>query len=129
MRTATSLTALFAKYTRPSIVLALMVMSSLASALMVSRPLRADDDEYVRSMRTEGHKLEQLDRRPAAADEKYTDTTVRDFEAALIQDSPDSYRIYQQLTPEKRQAVLKFYLEERNLKTVRRRIIDLRLGG
>jgi hypothetical protein len=129
MHTATSLSVLLAKSTRLSVILALMVVSSLASALVASRPSHADDDEYVRSMRSEGHKLEQLDRPPATADEKNTDTLVKDFEAALIQDSPDSYRIYQQLTPEKRQAVFKLYLEERNLKTVRRRIIDLRLGG
>ena len=95
---------------------------------MASRPSHAEDD-YVRSMRSEGHKLEQLDRRPATTDEKNAAIPIKDFEAALIQDSPDSYRIYQQLSSEKRQTVFKLYLEERNLKTVRRRIIDLRLGS
>jgi hypothetical protein len=79
-------------------------------------------------MRSEGHKLEQLDRRPATTAKKNANDPIKDFEAALMQDSPDSYRIYQQLSPEKREAVFKFYLGERNLKPVRRRIIDLRLG-
>lgn len=128
MRAKTPLSAVLAKATRLSVIFALMVTSGLASTLMASRPSHADDD-YVRSMRSEGHKLEQLDRRPATADEKNAGISIKDFEAALIQDSPDSYRIYQQLSSEKRQAVFKLYLEERNLKTVRRRIIDLRLGG
>ncbi|HJW82631.1 MAG TPA: hypothetical protein VJ396_10365 [Acidiferrobacterales bacterium] len=128
MRAPTPLSALVSKSTRLSVILGLTVASGLASALMASRPSHAEDD-YVRSMRSEGQKLEQLDRRPATADEKNADIPIKDFEAALIQDSPDSYRIYQQLSSEKRQAVFKFYLEERNLKPVRRRIIDLRLGG
>ncbi|MEK7759195.1 MAG: hypothetical protein AAB304_06295 [Pseudomonadota bacterium] len=128
MRAKTPLSAVLAKATRLSVIFALLVTSGLASALMASRPSHADDD-YVRSMRSEGHKLEQLDRRPATADEKNAGIPIKDFEAALIQDSPDSYRIYQQLSSEKRQTVFKLYLEERNLKTVRRRIIDLRLGS
>ncbi len=120
--------AVLANSARLGIILGLLVASGLVSALMSSRPSHAEDD-YLRSIRSEGHRLEQLDRRPATTDENNADIAVKDFEAALIQDSPDSYRIYQQLSPEKRQAVFKLYLEERNLKTVRRRIIDLRLGS
>lgn len=127
MRAKTPLSAVLTKSTRLGVILGLMVASGLASALMASRPSHADDD-YVRSMRSEGHKLEQLDRRPASTDED-ANQPIKNFEATLMLDSPDSYRIYQQLTPEKRQAVFKFYLEERNLKSVRRRIIDLRLGS
>ena len=128
MRAPTPLSDLVSKSTRLSVILGLTVASGLASALVASRPSHAEDD-YVRSMRSEGQKLEQLDRRPATADEKNAGIPIKDFEAALIQDSPDSYRIYQQLSSEKRQTVFKLYLEERNLKTVRRRIIDLRLGS
>lgn len=127
MRAPTPLSDLVSKSTRLSVILGLTVASGLASALMASRPSHAEDD-YVRSMRSEGQKLEQLDRRPATTAEKNADNAIKDFETALMQDSPDSYRIYQQLSPEKRQAAFKFYLEEHNLKTVRRRIIDLRLG-
>jgi hypothetical protein len=128
MRTKSPLSAILTKSTHLGILLALLVVSGLASALMTSSPSHAEDD-YLRSIRSEGHKLEQLDRRTATANEDNADIPVREFEAALMQDSPDSYRIYQQLTSEKRQAVFKFYLEERNLKSVRRRIIDLRLGS
>ena len=133
MREKTSFSAVFTQSTRVGFMLGLMVASGLASALMASRPSHAEDD-YVRSMRSEGHKLEQLDRRPATTDKKNVNGPIlhgpiKDFEAALMQDSPDSYRIYQQLSSEKREAVFKFYLGERNLKPVRRRIIDLRLGG
>jgi hypothetical protein len=128
MRTKKPLSPVLAKSTRLNVILALLAASGLAGGLMTARPSHAEDD-YLRSIRSEGHKLEQLDRRPATTDEKSADVPLKDFEAALIQDSPDSYRIYQQLAPEKRQAVYKFYLEERNLKAVRRRIIDLRLGG
>jgi hypothetical protein len=128
MREKISFSAVFTQSTRVGFMLGLMIASGLASALMASHPSHAEDD-YVRSMRTEGHKLEQPDRRPATTDEKTVDGPIKDFEAALMQDSPDSYRIYRQLSSEKREAVFKFYLEERNLKPVRRRIIDLRLGA
>jgi len=127
MRTKKPLSAIPNPPLRLSIILALLAASGLASALTASRPAHADHD-YDHSMRLEGNKLERLDQSPATADEKKTGVSIKDFEAALLQDSPDSYRIYQQLSAEKRMAVFKFYLEERNLKPVRRRIIDLRLG-
>ncbi len=127
MRAKSPLSAVLAKSMRLSVILGLTFAGGLASALMASRPSHADHD-YAHSIRSEGDKLEPLDRRPATTDEKNAGITIKDFEATLMQDSPDSYRIYQQLSAEKRQAVFKFYLEERNLKPVRRRIIDLRLG-
>jgi hypothetical protein len=95
---------------------------------MSSRPLLAADDDYLRSIRSEGHRLEQLDRQPGAADEK-AEKPVKDFEANLLLESPESYRLYQQLTSEKRQAVFQLYQQQRDLKPVRRRIIELRLGS
>lgn len=128
MRVNTLLSVVLAKSSRWRAVLGLLVASGLTSALMISRPSHAED-EYLRSIRSEGHKLEQLDRRPGTTDDKRGTLPVKDFEAALMLDSPDSYRIYQQLTQEKRQAVFELYLEKHDLKAVRRRIIDLRLGS
>lgn len=127
MRATSLFTARFVKSTRPGIILGATITSSLASALMTSRPSRAEED-YVHSIRSEGHNLEQLDRRLATIDEKTVDGPIKDFETLLLKDSPDSYRIYQQLTTEERQSVFNFYQKERNLKLVRHRIIDLRLG-
>ena len=127
MRATSLFSAGFVKSARLGIILGVTITSSLASALMTSRPSHADED-YVHSIRSEGHNLEQLDRRLATIDEKPVDGPIKDFERALLKDSPGSYRIYQQLTAEKRQAVFNYDLQEHHLKLVRRRIIDLRLG-
>ncbi len=123
MREQIFFSAGFGKYTRLCAMLDLMV----ASALMTSRPSHAESD-YERTIRSEGHKLEPINRNPAAADEN-TDKLVKDFEEALLKNFPNNYRMYQQLTPEKRRAVFKLYLENRDFKIVRRRIIDLRFGS
>jgi len=107
--------------------LSLTVAFALFSALLPAGAAHADDD-YMRSIRSEALKLEQLDRPPATADESIM-KPVKDFESALLQESPESYRLYQQLVAEKRLSVYQHYQQTHDFKSVRRRIIELRLGG
>ncbi len=112
--------------TRLVILLCLTITSSLAVGLMASRPSHAEDD-YLRGIRAEGHKLEKLDQKQTAEEEAAK--PIRDFEAALLLDSPESFRLYQQLTAEKRAVAFQLYLQTHNLVPVRRRIVELRLGN
>jgi len=108
--------------------LSLAVAVGLFSALWAASAVHAADDDYMRGIRSEALKLEQLDRPPATADESIM-KPVKDFEAALLLESPESYRLYQQLVAEKRLTVYQHYQQTRDFKSVRRRIIELRLGG
>jgi len=112
--------------TRLVALLCLTITSGLAGALVASQPSHADDD-YLRGIRAEGHKLETLDHKSSAEDA--ITKPVRDFEAALLLESPESFRLYQQLPAEKRAAVFQIYLQARDLQPVRRRIVELRLGS
>lgn len=116
----------FAWPTRLVVLLCLTITSSLAVGLMASRPSHAEDD-YLRGIRAEGHKLEKLDHKSSAEDE--VAKPIRDFEAALLLDSPESFRLYQQLPTEKRAVVFQVYQQTLNLVPVRRRIVELRLGN
>jgi hypothetical protein len=100
---------------------------SLACALLSARAVQADDD-YERSIRSEAQKLEPLNKPPINTDESI-EKPVKEFEAALLLESPESLRLYQQLPPEKRLTVFQLYLQTHDFKSVRRRIIELRLGG
>jgi hypothetical protein len=105
----------------------LIVACALFGTLLSARPAYADDD-YMRSIRSEAQKLEPLDRPPAAADDSL-EKTVKDFESALLLESPDSFRLYQQLPSEKRLTVFQLYQQTHDFMSVRRRIIELRLGS
>ena len=111
---------------RLAVILCLTITSGLAGALVASRPSHADDD-YLRGIRAEGHKLEALDHKSSAEDDAAK--PVRDFEATLLLDSPECFRLYQQLPVEKRATVFQHYLQARDLRSVRRRIVELRLGS
>jgi hypothetical protein len=100
---------------------------SIACALLSARAAHADDD-YERSIRSEAQKLESLDKQSIKTDESI-EKPVKDFEAALLLESPESFRLYQQLPSEKRQTVFQLYQQTHDLKSVRRRIIELRLGS
>jgi hypothetical protein len=112
---------------RLNTILSLTIAVGLFSALLTAGAAHADDD-YMRGIRSEALKLEQLDRPPSAADESVM-KPVKDFESALLLESPESYRLYQQLVPEKRLTVFQHYQQTHDFKSVRRRIIELRLGG
>jgi hypothetical protein len=99
----------------------------LFGTLLPAQPAHADDD-YMRSIRSEAQKLEPLDQHSNTGSDS-DDKSLRDFEAALLQDSPDSFRLYQQLAPEKRLTVFQLYQQSHDLTSVRRRIIELRLGS
>lgn len=108
-------------------VLGLLALGGLLSGALHTVDSLADDD-YVRSIRSEAQKVEQLDQRPSTTDVQ-TENRVKEFESALLLDSPNNFRLYQQLTPEKRLNVFQFYSKGRDIQAVQRRIIELRLGN
>jgi|WetSurMetagenome_2_1015567.scaffolds.fasta_scaffold1097554_1 hypothetical protein len=100
---------------------------SIACALLCARAAHADDD-YERSIRSEAQKLDPLDKQPSTTDAS-PEKPVKDFEAGLLLESPESFRLYQQLPSEKRLTVFQLYQQTHDFKSVRRRIIELRLGS
>jgi hypothetical protein len=108
-------------------ILGLAITCVLFGMLLRAQPAHADDD-YMRSIRSEAQKLEPLDRPPATADDSL-EKTFKDFESALLLESPDSFRLYQQLPSEKRLTVYQLYQQTHDFMSVRRRIIELRLGS
>ena len=103
----------------------LALVMGLASGLLMTNALFAEDD-YMRSIRSEAATVEKLDQH--ASSEK-SEQLLKDFESALLLDSPNSYRLYQQLKPEGRMAVFQNYSKTKDLQSVQRQIIDLRLGN
>jgi hypothetical protein len=107
--------------------LSTLLSLSIACALLCVRAAHADDD-YERSIRSEAQKLDPLDKQPSATDAN-PEKPVKDFEAGLLLESPESFRLYQQLPSEKRLTVFQLYQQTHDFKSVRRRIIELRLGS
>lgn len=108
-----------------------------AGAMLYPAPSVAYDDEYTRAIRSEGSKLQAINRSPetpaepaAPAAPAANGRTQAEFEAELRAQAAASRRFYDELDTSRKRLVYDYYLKEGGVtENVRRFIVKLRLGS